>query len=261
MNLAATPPRTVQKAEMKPKLPSLAASQSTRQNRLLAVMPEEALQRLLPQLEAIELSSGQVLYDSGVELHDAYFPTDSIVTLLCPMENGAATEVAVVGNEGIVGVQLFMGGGTTLHRAVVQGAGHAFRIKCAPLKAEFDLSGAVMRLLLRYAQSLITQMAQTAGCNRHHLLEQQLCRWLLLSLDRVPGKNLAMTQEVIAGLLGVRREGITEAAGLLQRLGLISYHRGHIVVLDRVGLEAKACECYAVVKRETDRLLPDRPAI
>jgi CRP-like cAMP-binding protein len=262
MNLAATAPRrTARNAEMKPELLSLPASQNSRQNRLLAVLPEEALQRLLPQLEMIELSAGQVLYDSGVELQYVYFPTDSIITLLCPMESGAATEVAVVGNEGIVGVSLFMGGGTTMHRKVVQSAGHAFRIKCPALMAEFDLSGVVMRLLLRYVQSLITQMAQTVVCNRHHVLERQLCRWLLLRLDRVPGQKLAVTQDVIAGLLGVRREGITEAAGSLQHQGLISYSRGHIVVLDRGGLEARACECYAVVKRETERLLPDRLAI
>lgn len=261
MNPATKPHRTFEKAETTPEPLSLPAGHGTRQNRLLAVMPEEALQRLLPQLHTTELSSGQVLHDSGVELQHVYFPVDAIVTLLCPMDNGAATQVAVVGHEGIVGVSLFMGGGITMHRAVVQEAGRAYRIKCALLKAEFELSGAVMRLLLRYAQSLITQMAQMAVCNRYHLLEQQLCRWLLLSLDRAPGETLAITQEVIAGLLGVRREGITEAASLLQRLGLISYSRGHLVVLDRSGLEAKACECYGVVRCETERLLPDRPTI
>jgi CRP-like cAMP-binding protein len=179
---------------------------------------------------------------------------------MCPMENGASTEVAMVGNEGIVGVSLFMSGSTSVLRAVVQNAGHAFRIQSNALKTEFALNGAVMHLLLRYTQSLITQMAQTAVCNRHHSVDQQLCRWLLLSLDRLNGNELAITQEIIAGLLGVRREGITEAAGKLKQLGLIAYGRGHITVLNRSGLEAKVCECYAVVKRETSRLLPERSA-
>lgn len=229
-------------------------------NRLLAVLPDDALKRLSPHLEKIELPAGKVLYDSGFELKYLYFPLDSIVVLLCQMENGASTETAVIGNDGLVGVSLFMGG-TTLSQAVVQSAGCAFRIKAAPMKTEFDLNDAVMHLLLRYIQALITQVAQTAVCNRHHLLEQQLCRWLLLSLDRLPGNELVITQEVIAGMLGVRREGITEAAGTLQKLGLIAYRRGHITVLDRPGVEARVCECYAVVKRESQRLLPERLAI
>jgi len=230
-----------------------------RLNRLLAVLPDDALKRLSPHLEKIELPAGKVLYEPGSELKNLYFPLDSIVVLLCQMENGASTETAVIGNDGLVGVSLFMGG-TTVSQAVVQSAGCAFRIKAAPMKTEFDLNGAVMHLLLRYIQALITQVAQTAVCNRHHLLEQQLCRWLLLSLDRLPGNELVITQEVIAGMLGVRREGITEAAGTLQKLGLIAYRRGHITVLDRPGLEARVCECYAVVKRETRRLLPERLA-
>lgn len=193
-------------------------------------------------------------------MKNLYFPLDSIVVLLCQMENGAATETAVIGNDGLVGVSLFMGG-TTVSQAVVQSKGRAFRIKVAPMKTEFDLNGAVMHLLLRYIQALITQVAQTVVCNRYHLLEQQLCRWLLLSLDRLSGNELVITQEVIAGMLGVRREGITEAAGTLQKLGLIAYRRGHITVLDRLGVEARVCECYAVVKRESQRLLPERPAL
>lgn len=231
-----------------------------RLNRLLAVLPDDALKRLSPHLEKIELPAGKVLYEPGSKLKHLYFPLDSIVVLLCQMENGASTETAVIGNDGLIGVSLFMGG-TTVSQAVVQSAGCAFRIKAAPMKTEFDLNGAVMHLLLRYIQTLITQVAQTAVCNRHHLLEQQLCRWLLLSLDRLPGNELVITQEVIAGMLGVRREGITEAASTLQKLGLIVYRRGHITVLDRPGVEARVCECYAVVKRESQRLLPERLAL
>ena len=236
-----------------------ACQEDLRLNQLLAVLPDDALKRLSPHLEKIELPAGMVLYESGSELRHLYFPLDSIVVLLCQMENGASTETAVIGNDGLVGVSLFMGG-TTVSQAVVQSAGCAFRIKAAPMKTELDLNGAVMHLLLRYIQALITQVAQTAVCNRHHLLEQQLCRWLLLSLDRLPGNELVITQEVIAGMLGVRREGITEAAGTLQKLGLIAYRRGHITVLDRPGVEARVCECYAVVKRESQRLLPERLA-
>jgi CRP-like cAMP-binding protein len=203
---------------------------------------------------------GQVLYEPGAQIRYVYFPTTSIVSLLCIMENGASAEIAVVGNEGIVGVSLFMGGETTPSRAVVQSAGDAYRLKGPLLKDEFYHAGLMQRLLLRYTQALLTQMAQTAVCNRHHSLEQQLSRWLLLSLDRLPSNELIMTQELIANMLGVRREGVTEAAGHIQKAGLIHYHRGHITVLDRAGLEARACECYAVVKKECDRLLPEAVA-
>ena len=199
---------------------------------------------------------GEALYEPGVQMHHVYFPTTSIVSLLYVMENGASAEIAVVGNEGIVGVSLFMGGETTPSRAVVQSAGHAYRLKGQLLKDEFFRAGPMQRLLLRYTQALLTQMAQTAVCNRHHSLDQQLCRWLLLSLDRLHSNELIMTQELIANMLGVRREGVTEAAGNLQRAGLIEYNRGHITMLDRPGLEARSCECYAVVKHEFDRLLP-----
>ena len=227
------------------------------QNHLLAVLPAADRERLFPNLELVPLPLGEVLYESGSRLSHVYFPTDSIVSLLYVMEDGASAEIAVVGNEGIVGVSLFMGGETTPSRAVVQSAGHAYRLKAQLLKQEFNRSGAVMHLLLRYTQALITQMAQTAVCNRHHSVDQQLCRWLLLSLDRLPSNELAMTQELIANMLGVRREGVTEAAGNLHSAGLIEYHRGHITVLDRPGLEARSCECYAVVKKEFDRLLPE----
>ncbi len=200
---------------------------------------------------------GHVLYESGVALQYVYFPADCIVSLLYVMENGASAEIAVVGNEGMVGISLFMGGDTTPSRAVVQSAGYAYRLKGPLLKQEFSRSGATQHLLLRYTQALLTQMAQTAVCNRHHTVEQQLCRWLLLSLDRLSDNSLTMTQELIANMLGVRREGVTEAAGKLQTMGLISYSRGKIIVLDRPRLERKACECYAVVKKESDRLLPD----
>ena len=203
------------------------------------------------------LALGEVLYESGLVLRQVYFPTDSIISLLYVMADGASAEIAVVGNEGLIGVSLFMGGETTPSRAVVQSAGHAYRLTGTLLKEEFIRGGAMQHLLLRYTQALITQMAQTAVCNRHHSLDQQLCRWLLLSLDRLASNQLVMTQELIANMLGVRREGVTEAAGRLQSAGLISYSRGHITVLDRPGLEARTCECYAVVKTECDRLLPD----
>jgi CRP-like cAMP-binding protein len=231
-----------------------------RKNHLLAALPEAEWQRWLPQLEAIEMPLGQVLYESGSSLSYVYFPTTSIVSLLYLLENGASAEIAVVGNEGIVGVSLFMGGETTPSRAVVQSAGHGFRLRARIMKEEFNRAGPVLHLLLRYTQALITQMSQTAVCNRHHTLDQQLCRWLLLSLDRLQGNDLVMTQELIANMLGVRREGVTEAAGSLQDAGLIRYVRGHITVLDRQGLEQRTCECYAVVKKECDRLLPDKLA-
>ncbi|HWW07015.1 Crp/Fnr family transcriptional regulator [Collimonas sp.] len=231
-----------------------------RKNHLLAALPEAEWQRWLPQLEAIEMPLGQVLYESGSTLNYVYFPTTSIVSLLYLLENGASAEIAVVGNEGLVGVSLFMGGETTPSRAVVQSAGQGFRLRARVMKEEFNRAGPVLHLLLRYTQALITQMSQTAVCNRHHTLDQQLCRWLLLSLDRLQGNDLVMTQELIANMLGVRREGVTEAAGSLQTAGLIRYVRGHITVLDREGLEKRTCECYAVVKKECDRLLPDKLA-
>ena len=227
------------------------------QNHLLNVLPASDRERLFPKLELVPLPLGDVLYESGSRLSHIYFPTDSIVSLLYVMEDGASAEIAVVGNEGIVGVSLFMGGETTPSRAVVQSAGHAYRLKAQLLKQEFNRTGPMMHLLLRYTQALITQMAQTAVCNRHHSVDQQLCRWLLLSLDRLPSNELTMTQELIANMLGVRREGVTEAAGNLQSAGLIKYNRGRITVLDRPGLEARSCECYAVVKKEFDRLLPE----
>lgn len=227
-----------------------------RQNHLLAVLPAEDCARMFQHLELVSMPLGHVLYESGNELRHVYFPTTSIVSLLYVMEDGASAEIAVVGNEGIIGVALFMGGETMPNRAVVQSAGHAYRLKGQLLKQEFSRSGELQHLLLRYTQALLTQMAQTAVCNRHHSLDQQLCRWLLLSLDRLPSNELSMTQELIADMLGVRREGVTEAAGNLSRAGLIEYRRGHISVLDRAGLEARACECYAVVKKEFDRLLP-----
>ena len=202
---------------------------------------------------------GDALYEPGGRLRHVYFPTTSIVSLLYVMEDGASAEIAVVGNEGILGIALFMGGETTPSRAVVQSAGHGYRLRAQVLKREFNRNGAMMHLLLRYTQALITQMAQTAVCNRHHSVEQQLCRWLLLTLDRIPSGELVMTQELIANMLGVRREGVTEAAGKLQKAGVIIYRRGHIKVLDRPGLEKEVCECYAVVKKEFDRLLSDIP--
>jgi len=226
-----------------------------RSNRLLAALPQAEWQRWLPQLEWVHLPLGQVLYEAGRTLSHVYFPTTAIVSLLHVMRNGASAEIAVVGNEGVVGISLFMGGESTPSRAVVQSAGEGFRLKAQVIKDEFELSDAVLHLLLRYTQALITQMAQTAACNRHHSVDQQLCRWLLLSLDRVEGNELVMTQELIANMLGVRREGVTEAALKLQKLGLIRYARGHITVLDRKGLEKRSCECYLAVKKEYDRLL------
>jgi len=227
------------------------------QNYLLRALPAQETERLFPQLELVPMPLGHVLYESGSQLRHVYFPTTSIVSLLYVMADGASAEIAVVGNEGMVGVALFMGGETTPSRAVVQSAGHAYRLKGQFLKDEFTRAAALQHLLLRYTQALLTQMAQTAVCNRHHSVDQQLCRWLLLSLDRLPSNKLSMTQELIANMLGVRREGVTEAAGKLQVAGLIRYSRGHITVLDRPRLEAQCCECYAVVKKEFDRLLPD----
>ncbi len=227
-----------------------------RQNRLLAALPEAAWVRWLPLLEQVDMPLGKVLYEPGTRLSHVYFPTDSIVSLLYVMEDGGSAEIAMVGLEGIVGISLFMGGESTPSRAVVQSAGQAFRLKAGLMMQEFNRAGPVLHLLLRYTQALITQMSQTAVCNRHHSLDQQLCRWLLLSLDRLPSNEIFMTQELIANMLGVRREGVTEAAGQLQKAGLISYQRGRISVLDRPGLEQRTCECYAVVKTEYDRLLP-----
>jgi len=215
---------------------------------------------VVPHLELVPLPLGKVLYESGDALRHVYFPTDSIVSLLYVMEDGASAEISVVGNEGLIGVALFMGGESTPSRAIVQSAGSAYRMPGQKLKDEFNRHGALLLLMLRYTQSLLTQMAQTAVCNRHHHIDQQLCRWLLLSLDRLPTNRLTMTQELIANMLGVRREGVTEAAGKLQALGAIQYSRGSITVLDRPKLEKLCCECYAVVKAETDRLLPYLPA-
>lgn len=226
-----------------------------RRNHLLGALPQEEWARWSGQLEFVPLHLGQVIYESGRPQSHVYFPTTAIVSLLYVMEDGASAEIAVVGYEGVVGVALFMGGETTPSRAVVQSAGGCFRLRAATIKSEFNRYGVGMHLLLRYTQALLTQMAQTAVCNRHHLLEQQLCRWLLLSLDRIAGDKLVMTQELIANMLGVRREGVTEAALKLQKQGLIEYARGHITVIDRPGLEERSCECYAVVKREYDRLL------
>ncbi|MEO8018054.1 MAG: Crp/Fnr family transcriptional regulator [Pseudomonadota bacterium] len=225
------------------------------QNHILDALPEAERARLFPHLKLVAMPLGLVLYESGATLRHIYFPTDSIVSLLYVMQDGASAEIAVVGNEGAVGVSLFMGGETTPSRAIVQSAGHAYRLTGARLKQEFNRHGEMLHILLRYTQSLITQMAQTAVCNRHHSLDQQLCRWLLLSLDRLEGNDLKMTQELIANMLGVRREGVTEAAGKLQKLGAIRYSRGKISVLDRPQIENLSCECYAVVKKESDRLL------
>lgn len=226
------------------------------QNHLLASLPKADYERLLPALELIPLPLGWAVYESGHNLGYVYFPTTSIVSLLYVMEDGSSAEIAIVGNDGLVGIALFMGGETTPSRAVVQSAGYGYRLKAGLMKKEFDSGGELQHLLLRYTQALITQMAQTAVCNRHHSVEQQLCRWLLLSLDRLTSNELKMTQELIANMLGVRREGVTEAAGKLQKQKLINYSRGHITVLNRPGLEKQVCECYAVVKKEMDRLLP-----
>jgi CRP-like cAMP-binding protein len=225
----------------------------------LATLPTPEFKRLEAHLELVHLTLGQVLYESGCKLSNVYFPTTAIVSMLYVLEDGASAEIAVVGNEGILGIPLFMGGETTTNRAVVQSASWCYRLKGGYIKTEFKRGGPVMSLLLRYAQALITQMSQTAVCNRHHEIEQQLCRWLLLSLDRLQSNELRMTQDLIANMLGVRREGVTEAAGKLQRGGFIRYSRGHITVLDRPGLEHRVCECDAVVKKEVDRLLNSIP--
>jgi CRP-like cAMP-binding protein len=228
------------------------------QNHILDALPPAERERLFPYLKLVALPLGKVLYESGDRLQHIYFPTDSIVSLLYVLEDGASAEIAVVGNDGAIGVALFMGGETTTNRAIVQSSGFAYKLTGARLKREFNRHGEALNILLRYTQALITQMAQTAVCNRHHSVDQQLCRWLLLSLDRLSSSQLNMTQELIANMLGVRREGVTEAAGKLQKLGVIVYSRGQIEVLDRGALERLCCECYAVVKKETDRLLPLR---
>ncbi len=232
------------------------ASPSPIQNQLLAALPAAEFERLAPHLEPVELLLGDVLHESGGLLQHVYFPTTAILSLHYVMENGASSEIAGVGNEGMLGISLFMGGNTTPSRAVVQTGGEGYRLKSQLILQEFKRAGPMQQLLLRYTQALITQMSQTAACNRHHSLVQQLCRWLLLTLDRMPTNELIMTQELVASMLGVRREGVTEAAGKLQQAGVISYRRGHITVLDRAGLEVQVCECYAVVKKEFARLLP-----
>jgi len=227
------------------------------QNQLIAALPIEIYERILPYLEEISMPLGQVLYESGSQLKYAYFPTTAIISMHYVLENGASTEISGVGNEGVLGVALFMGGNTTSSLATVQTAGQGYRLKRQLMIDEFNQAGPMMHLMLRYTQALITQISQTAVCNRHHSIEQQLCRWLLLTLDRLPTQELTITQELIASMLGVRREGITEAAGNLQRAGFISYRRGHITVLNRLGLESRSCECYNVVKKEFHRLLCD----
>ena len=229
-------------------------------NLLLAALPAADYQRLAAHLEPVPLPLGWSVYESGSRMRHVFFPTEGIVSLLYVTENGASAEIAIAGNEGLVGISLFMGGESTPSHAVVQSAGHAYRLRAEILKREFERGGELQHLLLRYTQALITQMAQTAVCNRHHTVEQQLCRWLLLSLDRLASNEIRMTKELIANMLGVRREGVTEAAGSLQHAGLIQYRRGHITVLDRQALEQRVCECYAVVKRESDRLLSRKPA-
>lgn len=239
--------------------PSVPTAHDPADNHLLAALSPVERERIFPHLQLVEMPLGKVLYESGDTLRHVYFPADCIVSLLYVLADGASAELAVVGNEGLVGIALFMGGETTPNRALVQSTGHAYRLSGQRIKDEFHGHGTLQGLFLRYTQALITQMAQTAVCNRHHSVDQQLCRWLLLSLDRVSANQLTMTQELIADMLGVRREGVTEAAGKLQKLGVISYSRGHITVLDRSRLEELSCECYAVVKRETDRLLPYVP--
>jgi CRP-like cAMP-binding protein len=234
---------------------------SPKQNHLLDALTAGELKRLRRHLEPVEMILGEVVYESGRHMDHVYFPTDSIVSLLYVLENGASAEIAVVGNEGVVGISLFMGGESTPSRAVVQSAGSAYRLAAQIMKTEFTRGGGMQHLMLRYTQSLITQMAQTAVCNRHHSVDQQLCRWLLLSIDRLPSPEIEMTQELIANMLGVRREGVTEAAGKLQKAGVISYRRGHIKVLNRPKLEGMSCECYEVVRRETERLLPLRAVL
>lgn len=228
---------------------------SPRQNRLLAALPAESYERIVPMLEWVALAPGEIIYEPGRPLHYAWFPTTAIVSLIYLAENGASTEVAGVGNEGMAGLAVFLCESATPSRAVVCAGGHGYKLAAQSLLEEFNRGGPMMRLMLRYTQAMLTQVSQTAVCNRHHSMEQQMCRWLLLALDRLPSQEVIVTQEMIAGMLGVRREGITETAGHLQRAGLISYHRGHITVLDRAGLEAHACECYQVVRKEFDRLL------
>lgn len=240
-----------------PTTPCPSPSSHPHQNSLLAALPTDDFERLLPDLELVPMPLGQMLYEPGTHLRHAYFPTTSIVSLHYVTETGASAETAGVGNEGVVGISLYMGGETTSSSAVVQTAGQAYRLERRLLLEEFNRAGALQRLLLRYTQALMTQMAQSAVCNRHHSVEQQLCRWLLLTMDRLPARELVMTQELVANMLGVRRESVTEAAGHLQNAGYIRYRRGHIGVLDRVGLERQACECYGVVKKELTRLLSD----
>jgi len=237
--------------------PSISAPPSPNQNHLIAALPAAEFETLAAHVELVPLRVGDMLYDPGVQLQHAYFPTTAIVSLHYVMESGASAESAGVGNEGMVGISLFMGGDTTSSSAVIQTAGHAYRVPRGVLKQEFDRAGLLQRVLLRYTQALITQMAQAAVCNRHHTVDQQLCRWLLLTLDRGPKRELVMTQELIASMLGVRREGVTDASRKLQQAGFISYRRGHITVLDRAGLETQTCECYEVVKTELKRLLSD----
>jgi CRP-like cAMP-binding protein len=238
----------------------MTTSPDPRKNQLLAALPEPELQRWLPHLEYVDMRLGEVLYEAGSILSHVYFPTTAIVSLLYVMQNGESAEIAVVGNDGVVGISLFMGGDSTSSRALIQSAGGAYRLSAQLMKEEFDRGGPVLHLLLRYTQALITQMVQTAACNRHHSLDQQLCRWLLLSLDRLQGTDMMMTQDLIANMLGVPRDGATEGALKLQTAGLINYTQGRIRVLDRGGLEKRTCECYAVVKKEYDRLLPHQLA-
>ena len=238
----------------------MTTSPGPRKNQLLAALPEPELQRWLPHLEYVDMRLGEVLYEAGSILSHVYFPTTAIVSLLYVMQNGESAEIAVVGNDGVVGISLFMGGDSTSSRALIQSAGGAYRLSAQLMKEEFDRGGPVLHLLLRYTQALITQMVQTAACNRHHSLDQQLCRWLLLSLDRLQGTDMMMTQDLIANMLGVPRDGATEGALKLQTAGLINYTQGRIRVLDRGGLEKRTCECYEVVKKEYDRLLPSQLA-
>jgi CRP-like cAMP-binding protein len=235
---------------------TLSGTPCPKQNRLLAALPEEDYARVFADLEPTQLLLGDVICESGATMSHAYFPASAIVSLQYVMENGSSAEIAGVGNEGVVGIPLFMGGETTLSRSIVQTGGYCYRLRQSVLLEEFNRGGAMMRLLLRYTQALFTQMALTAACNRRHTLEQQLCRWFLLTLDRMSGNELIITQELIASMLGVRREGVTEAAGKLQRAGVINYRRGHITVLERDGLNSRTCECYEVVRKEFDRLLP-----
>ncbi len=235
----------------------MSSPHSPNQNHLLAALPAAEFERLAPHLELVPMLLGDILYEPGGQLQHAYFPTTASVSLQYVMESGASAETAGVGNEGVVGISLFMGGDTTPSSAVVQTAGHAYRLQAKLLKQEFNRAELTQRLLLRYTQALVTQMFQTAACNRHHSIEQQLCRWLLLTLDRLQSNDLVMTQELVASMLGVRREGVTEAAGKLQDAGFIAYRRGHIKVVQRSGLESRVCECYAVVKKEIGRLLSD----